>query len=240
MKIEICCPSCNKGYLLDEKALGGEFFCPACSTRITLAGQAESPMIETDVPEPAAAPAVSQAPPGAVAVGAQVTTVQAAPAVSARQEVVCPRCNLHFSPRGKAAANDPRPRPMVLVIEDVGYFQEVAQDALSADCEVRLASTGAEARQVMSQTHVDLVVLDPNLNDSDEGPQLLQEMRSMPFPVLIYTARDESEMYGEEWDELRQQGADDIVIKGMNAAESLKRKVGTLLGRSLDDEDDIE
>jgi hypothetical protein len=38
-------------------------------------------------------------------------------------------------------------------------------------------------------------------------------------------------MYGEEWDELRRLGADDILIKGINVAESLQRKVGLLLGR---------
>ena len=63
-------------------------------------------------------------------------------------------------------------------------------------------------------------------------------LRSLPgkrFPILIYTAQDESEMYGETWDELQRLGADDIVMKGMNVGESLARKVSGLLGMEWDE-----
>ena len=45
-------------------------------------------------------------------------------------------------------------------------------------------------------------------------------------------------MYGDSWEELRALGADDMVLKGMNVGESLLRKVGALLGKSWDDEDE--
>ena len=309
MRIEVSCPACNKGYLLDQTSLGGEFVCPACLARIDLSLAANrGPLPDFDEPpcsipvstesveaapatpgefEPVAmtggatppaasgplaaaateapGPAVAAQPvPGTAAVASAVTSADptavaastTAESVSAgaasvaptpptaepakREEVVCPRCNLHFSPRGRTAVVEPGDRPTVLVIEDMGYFRQIARDTLADEYEVRLAGSVDEAKRMLTEGDVNLIVLDLTLDGNDSGLQLLREMRLKACPVLIYTARDESEMYGEEWEELQKLGADDIVIKGMNVAESLRRKVAALLGRHWDDEDDIK
>ncbi len=279
MRIEVSCPACNKGYLLDQTSLGGEFVCPACLARIDLS-LAANPLPDFDEPpcsipvstesveavpatpgdEPAAmtggatppaasgplAAAAAEAPGPAVAaesVSASAASVAPRPPTAEpakREEVVCPRCNLHFSPRGRTAVVKPGDRPTVLVIEDMGYFRQIARDTLADEYEVRLAGSFDEAKRMLTEGDVNLIVLDLTLDGNDGGLQLLREMCLKACPVLIYTARDESEMYGEEWEELQKLGADDIVIKGMNVAESLRRKVATLLGRHWDDEDDID
>ena len=81
------------------------------------------------------------------------------------------------------------------------------------------------------------MVIDLTLEGGDEGRQLLRELSPKRFPVLVFTAQDESEMYGEKWDELRALGADDLVLKGMNVGEVLLRKVGEMLGVEIDDDD---
>ena len=52
-------------------------------------------------------------------------------------------------------------------------------------------------------------------------------------PVLLFTAQDESEMYGESWAHLRALGVDDVIIKGMNIGEALVRKVAEMLGQPM-------
>jgi CheY-like chemotaxis protein len=266
MRIEVRCPSCNKGYLLDQTSLGGEFICPACLSRIDLS-QAENHVplpnffeptrslpvspdmenapLETDAPAapavaPSAAATAGAATPAAVAPAAAATVPPPAASAVEREQVICPRCNLHFAPRRGSAAIDPGKRPTVLVIEDMGYFRQIAKDALADEYEVRLAGSTDEAKRLLGEGGVDLIVLDLTLDGNDSGLQLLRETRLKACPILIYTARDESEMYGEEWEELQKLGADDIVIKGMNVAESLRRKVAALLGRHWDGEDDID
>ena len=48
--------------------------------------------------------------------------------------------------------------------------------------------------------------------------------------MLIFTARDETDMYGNTWDQLRALGATDVLIKGMNVGDELRLKVTSLLG----------
>jgi len=79
------------------------------------------------------------------------------------------------------------------------------------------------------------MVLDLTLDGGEGGLDLLHELERKPCPVLIYTAQDESEMYGDQWDQLKRLGADDIVIKGLSVGDELIRKVGSLLGRIDDD-----
>ena len=83
------------------------------------------------------------------------------------------------------------------------------------------------------QTH--LMILDLDI-DHGFGRRLLRGGALKTCPVLIY-GNDESQYYGEEWETLRGLGADAMVIKGMNAAEAIVRKVGELLGRVQDDAD---
>lgn len=213
MKIEIACPGCSVRYLVDMDMRDGVLSCPSCAAQITIPRDAP--------PAPAEAPTPAPAPGSA--------------------EVVCPRCLLHFTP-GRAAVQPTRPaeRSTVLVVEDLAYFREVARDALSDVYDVKAVDTTAAARAALGAGGIDLLVLDLSLEGGDQGAQLLRELSlAKPCPILIYTAQDESEMYGDSWERLHEMGADDIVIKGMNVGESLLRKVDALLGRVGDEENPI-
>ena len=84
---------------------------------------------------------------------------------------------------------------------------------------------------------IDLILLDLTLSGGEDGVGLLRGLPFKPCPILIFTAEDESVMYGETWEKLRALGADDVVIKGMNVGESILRKVGSLVGQPIEDDD---
>jgi DNA-binding response OmpR family regulator len=138
-------------------------------------------------------------------------------------------------PRRAGVAGQGARQRTVLVVEDMAYFREIAEDALSSRYEVRSVANLDEARAAISAGGIDLIVLDLTLDGGDHGFELLRSMTVKPCPIVIFTAQDESEMYGDTWNELRGLGADDLVIKGMNVGESLQRKVATLLGEQWDE-----
>ncbi len=211
MKIEIRCPTCSTRYLVDQDMRDGVLSCPGCATLITIPSDSVTPEEAQDVAPPET------------------------------KEVVCPRCMLHFTP-GRAALQPEASaaRSTVLVVEDLAYFREIAREALADDYEVKTVETAAGARAALAAGGIDLLILDLSLDGGDEGVQLLREMTlCKPCPILIYTAQDESEMYGDSWERLHEMGADDIVIKGMNVGESLLRKVDALLGRNSDEENPV-
>jgi DNA-binding response OmpR family regulator len=112
----------------------------------------------------------------------------------------------------------------------MAYFQEMAREALGAKYEVRCATSLSEARHALASGPVDVILLDLVLGEGEDGLSLLRGLPRKPCPVLVFTAQDESELYGARWDELRALGADDLVFKGMNTGEMLVRKVDDLLG----------
>jgi DNA-binding response OmpR family regulator len=142
--------------------------------------------------------------------------------------MVCPRCGMHFQPEEVPERTDDR--YTVLLVEDMAYFQEIAREALAPKYVLRQAGSVAEAREALADGGVDLILLDLVLRGGENGVALLEGLRRKPCPILIFTAQDESEMYGERWDQLRSLGADDLVFKGMNIGEMLVRKVEDLLG----------
>ncbi len=146
------------------------------------------------------------------------------------EEVVCPRCQLHFVPRAAQEADPESDRRTVLVVEDMEYFQEIAKDALGEVYEVKTAGSAAEALRILRQGGIDLMVLDLTLEHAEDGLGLLTRLQPKPCPILIFTAEDEADMYGDRWEELQSYGADDLVIKGMNVGEMLSKKVGDLFG----------
>jgi DNA-binding response OmpR family regulator len=154
-----------------------------------------------------------------------------------KEEIVCPRCKLHFAPRKGASELDEEPRATVLLVEDPTYLREISEEALRSRYEVKTASTLEQALEILSTGAIDLMVLDLVLDGGNQGLELLQTLSAKPCPILVYTAQDESETVGDTWKVLQSLGADDLVTKGMNVGESLPRKVGTLLGEDWDDED---
>jgi len=210
VKIEVRCGRCGKGYLIDEGNLpaGGGFVpCQACGTTIELKAST-----------PARRP---QAPPA-----------PAAAAPPAAREVCCPRCNLHFVPDAKSQPRSAG-RPTLLVVEDMDYFIEIAKDALSARYELKVARTLDEARALLVRGGIDLLLLDVTLEAGEDGMRLLREPPGKTCPVLLFTAQDESEIYGDGWAKLQALGVDDVVMKGMNMDEALARKVAEMLGEPM-------
>jgi len=229
MTIEVCCPSCEQGYLLEEDGLGSEFICAYCATKINLdvpqeVGRESFPSIDSPpVEDPAPANQPDQAP----------TVAKASP----DELIVCPRCDLHFKLRTDQPGRvKPTVRFRVLIVEQEGYFQQVAEEALTDDYTVITATTVEEAETILATGNIKLLVLDLDLEGRGEGRRLLPGRAHKTCPILLFTAEDESEIYGDQWEELRRSGADDLVIKGINAAESLKRKVDSLLGRTVDED----
>lgn len=223
MRIEVCCPKCGLAYLVDESASGEQLFCPGCSSPMRQQAPRAAAPSTRPAGRPIAAPAAAPAP---------------APArATAPAEVICPRCQLHFVPGRSSTAAERSERATVLVVEDMAYFREIAVDALASRYEVKTATTVAEARALLTGGGIDLMVLDLTLDGGEYGSELLRTMLAKPCPILIFTAKDEAEMYGDTWDELQALGADDLVMKGMNAGESLLRKTAALLGDNLGEED---
>jgi CheY-like chemotaxis protein len=234
MRIEVLCSQCGNSYLADENAIEAGLVCPGCSAPVQVQTATARPRAELPPPSVAAAPPAA-APPGTATVAAVAPASHQAPAEEA--QVVCPRCKLHFVPRRSAAAAEENRRRTVLVVEDMDYFREIAVDALAPRYVVKTAATVIEAQAALTEGGVDLMILDLTLDGGEYGVELLRTMAYKPCPILIYTAKDESEMYGQPWDELRALGADDLVMKGMNVGESLLRKAADLLGDELDEED---
>ena len=232
MKFEVRCGACGKGYLVDETKIpvdGGFIPCQACGTTIPL-----TPRVAAPAPPPAPArlaPAAMRAPAPAAPTPPSAAA-SAAPPSSVPGAVCCPRCGLHFEP-GARAESASSARPVVLLVEDMDYFVEIARDALAGRYELKTARTVDEARQLLVRGGIDLLLLDLTLEDGQDGLRLLKEPPGKICPVLLFTAQDESEMYGDEWNRMLALGIDDVVIKGMNMGEILARKVSAMLGEPL-------
>ena len=217
MKLEVRCPQCGKGYLVEEDRIpesGGSVPCQACGTPVP---------IQLPAKRRGAARAPDPPPP---------------PRAAAPAEVCCPRCGLHFAPEMHTAGAANR-RPTLLLVEDLEYFVEIARDALAGKYEVKTARSVSAARTELVRGGIDLLLLDVALEGGEDGLSLLREAPGKTCPVLLFTAQDESEMYGDGWARLQALGVDDVVIKGINMGEVLTRKVAALLGEPLPENEPI-
>lgn len=210
MKYEIPCPSCGTPHVLSEDEIppeGARLPCASCGEPIEIA----------------------LAPPAAKPVAPATPERRAAPVEAAGPQVVCPRCGLHFSPgdHHRPAAD----RPVVLLVEDLEYFVEIARDALGGAYELRVADSVAGGLGALSDGGIDLLLVDLSLAGGEDGRDLLRALPAKPCPIIALTAQDESQVQGERWNELRTLGVDDILRKGMQMGEALVRKVGERLGR---------
>ena len=223
MRIRALCPGCGRTYGVDPDADGpasSEVSCNDCGTLFRMDERGEV--------HPAGVGGS-----GALA-GAQRPVVTTDPEPAAGAEIACPRCTFRFVPGATTAVNTPAIAagarlPTILVAEDTAYFRELVRETLGDRYRVLLVSSKQAAVDTIKAEDVDLLLLDLSLDDDEDGREVLREMGAKTCPVLIFTARDEEEMYGECWDELQSLGADDMLIKGMNVGENLLKKVEQLL-----------
>lgn len=108
----------------------------------------------------------------------------------------------------------------VLVVDDEAPMRKFVSHNLTANgFDVLTAGDGTEALKLLSEHHVDLVLLDIGLPGPD-GLAVLQALRrDMEVPVLMISAR------GRETDRVRalDLGADDYLTKPFGVAELLAR-----------------
>ena len=231
MGIELRCASCGLGFVAEDLE-STEMPCPGCGSCL---GSATSPTVEhpkqtTKPPSRPPQNAAVRAAPLKTATPTASSPPPKAASIEAPPEVVCPRCSLHFTPRTAKPTKPHTERRTVLVVEDMDYFRGIARDALEPQYVVVEAETVQDALATLLAGEIDLILLDLTLGGGESGARLLDELPFKPCPILIFTAEDESVMYGDQWDRLQALGADDLVIKGMNVGESILRKVGALLG----------
>ncbi len=119
----------------------------------------------------------------------------------------------------------------ILVVEDEQDLREVLEYNLSqAGYEVRTASTGTEALELIQKAEPNLVLLDlmlPDISGTEVCKTLKESPRTRGIPIMMLTAR------GEEIDRVVgfELGADDYVVKPFSVRELLLR-ISAVLRRS--------
>jgi len=220
--MQVTCPSCSEAYFVDVEKIpwdGGQLTCPSCSATWEIYRPLEERRATPRSPSPRAQGKSAHVP----------------------ASQTCPKCGHTWAPAAATPAQpgpaspagpkgpSPESRKVVLLVEDQTYFTELAREALGTAYRTITVATKDEAMKVISRGLPDLLILDLSLARGQDGRDLLKAMPEKRFPVLIFTARDESELYGDAWAELQALGADDIVRKTMNVGEELRKKVGEML-----------
>jgi CheY-like chemotaxis protein len=172
---------------------------------------------------------IALAPPAAKPLAPPLPETKPGPVEAVGSQVVCPRCGLHFAPGDHRPS--PANRPVLLLVEDLEYFVEIARDVLGGAFELRVTSTVAGGLGALSEGGIDLLLVDLSLASGEDGRDLLRALPAKPCPIIALTAQDESQIQEERWKELQTLGVDDILRKGMQMGEALGRKVAERLGR---------
>ena len=102
------------------------------------------------------------------------------------------------------------------------------REMLAAGYQVRLAENGREVLKIaFHQESLDLLILDPNLPDTDAAPLLTQLQNRIPLlPIVVHTFLSE---YPDPSDSF---GVDAVIEKNGNSIENLKTVVTKILNRS--------
>jgi CheY-like chemotaxis protein len=85
---------------------------------------------------------------------------------------------------------------------------------------------------LLGREPIDLVILDIALEGPEDGLEVLAHAAPRGLPCLIFTARNEADLWGEGWSRLQAKGATDLLLKGMNVEEQLISKVAAMLSSS--------
>ena len=117
----------------------------------------------------------------------------------------------------------------ILIVEDDKELSQLFQKVLEKNgYQVKSASDGAQALEVLVKEYIDLIISDIMMPVMD-GYELVSELRSAGYqiPVLMITAKG-------SFDDMRQgflSGSDDYMVKPVNVNEMVLR-VGALLRRA--------
>ena len=117
----------------------------------------------------------------------------------------------------------------ILIVEDDKELSQLFQKVLEkSGYQVKSASDGAQALEVLDREYIDLIISDIMMPVMD-GYELVSELRSAGYqiPVLMITAKS-------SFDDMRQgflSGSDDYMVKPVNVNEMVLR-VGALLRRA--------
>ena len=117
----------------------------------------------------------------------------------------------------------------ILIVEDDKELSQLFQKVLEKNgYQVKSASDGAQALEVLDKEYIDLIISDIMMPVMD-GYELVSELRSAGYqiPVLMITAKG-------SFDDMRQgffSGSDDYMVKPINVNEMVLR-VGALLRRA--------
>jgi diguanylate cyclase (GGDEF)-like protein len=106
-------------------------------------------------------------------------------------------------------------RPKLLVVDDQPINIQVLYQAFAADCQVFMATTGAQALQVCRDKQPDLVLLDvvmPGMDGFEVCRQLKADDTLRHIPVIFVTAHDDAEQETMGLD----LGAVDFIAKPVN------------------------
>ena len=128
-----------------------------------------------------------------------------------------------------STADDARPRPRVLVVDDEPKIHDLVATALRYEgFDVEIAATGREALSAVDSFRPELVVLDVMLPDLD-GFEVCRRLRTegKRVPVLFLTAKDATD------DKVRglTLGGDDYLVKPFSL-EELVARVNAVLRRA--------
>lgn len=118
-----------------------------------------------------------------------------------------------------AAPNEESSLHVLIVEDEKGVREPLAQYLQHNQCRVAQAANTAEARRYLSRGHFDLVILDIMMPGED-GLSLCRHIRSgIDVPVILLSARS------DETDRIvgLEVGADDYVVKPFNPRELLAR-----------------
>jgi predicted Zn finger-like uncharacterized protein len=134
------------------------------------------------------------------------------------------------APKKAAPAPHPLKRKKILVVDDHEFFRNFAVDILVDEYDMCMAKNIEEALRKIRTEKPDLIILDLGLESgADDGKIILEKMPDRSVPVVIMTGRTDFDIYGDDWRELVALGADDLIIKGMDITDELKKKVHILL-----------
>jgi two-component system cell cycle response regulator len=120
----------------------------------------------------------------------------------------------------------------ILIVDDERFFRDILRDVLSDSYEVIESPDGEDAFAIAERLQPDLIILDvemPGKNGLEVCRELKEGVLTRTIPVLILSAHDDK---SEIIDGL-QAGADDYVIKPINAEEVLARVDAHLRTKNL-------